>query len=128
MEGSGNYGTDVEDESETDSQQRLRFKIVNSILDAGFTPGTLECHLLLEGRIDDDDEPLVRIVLRFRIDSDYPETRIPVYLGRIQDGIHIDDTEDNDMSHFYEPVNDMFEEGLAKMRESSNSKSALKQQ
>ena len=112
--------TDNESESDTESSQSLRFKLVGSRLDAGYTPNILECHLCLEGRpIDahDDDEPTILIVLRFKIDRDYFETKIPVYMGRIQDGEPIDDTDDNnDMSQFYGHVNDMVEEGITRMK------------
>ena len=113
--------TDNESGSDSESSQRLRFKFVGSSLDAGYTPNTLECHLCLEGRLidaHDDDEPLMLIVLRFKIDTDYFETKIPVYLGRIQDGEPIDDRDDNnDMSQFYGHVNDMVEEGIRRMKE-----------
>jgi hypothetical protein len=112
--------TDNESGSDSESSRRLRFKFVGSSLDTGYTPNTLECHLFLEGTpIDayDDDEPLMLIVLRFKINVDYFETKIPVYLGRIQDGIPIDDTDDNnDMSQFYGHVNDMVEEGITRMK------------
>jgi hypothetical protein len=108
-------GTDAE------SSQRLRFKFIGASLEAAYTPNTLECHLFLEGKpIDahDDDETSMLIVLRFKIDADYFETKIPVYLGCIQDGEPIDDRDDNnDMSQFYGHVNDMVEEGITRMKE-----------
>ena len=116
--------TDNESGSDTESSQRLLFKFVGTSLEAAYTPDTansLECHLFLEGRpIDahDDDEPSMLIVLCFKIDTYYFETKIPVYLGRIQDGEQIDDTDDNnDMSQFYCHVNDMVEEGITRMKE-----------
>ena len=113
--------TDNESGSDSESSRRLRFKVVCSSLDAGYTPNTLECHLFLEGkRIDahDDDEPSMLIVLRFNIGRDYFQTKIPVYLGCIQDGIPIDDRHDNnDMSQFYGHVNDMVKEGINRMKE-----------
>ena len=113
--------TDNESGSESESSRRLRFKFVGASLDAAYTPNTLECHLFLEGKpIDahDDDEPTMLIVLRFKIDVDYFETKIPVYLGLIQDGEPIDDRHDNnDMSQFYGHVNDMVKEGITRMKE-----------
>ena len=113
--------TDNESGSDSESSRRLRFKVVRSSLDAGYTLNTLECHLFLEGRpIDahDDDEPSMLIVLRFKINPDYFVTKIPIYLGRIQDGEPIDDTYDNnDMSHFYVHVNHTVEEGINRMKE-----------
>jgi hypothetical protein len=113
--------TDNESGSDTESSQRLLFKFVSASLEAAYTANSLECHLFLEGRpIDahDDDEPSMLIVLRFKIDTDYFETKIPVYLGRIQDEEQIDDTDDNnDMSQFYCHVNDMVEEGITRMKE-----------
>jgi hypothetical protein len=39
-------------------------------------------------------------------------------LGRIQDGEQIDDTYDNnDMTQFYDHVNDMVKEGITRMKE-----------
>ena len=113
--------TDNESGSDSESSQRLRFKFIGASLDAAYTPNTLECHLFLEGKpIDahDDDEPLMLIVLRFKIDTDYFETKIPVYLGLIQNGEPIDDTcDNNDMSQFYGHVNDMVKEGITRMKE-----------
>jgi hypothetical protein len=113
--------TDNESGSDSESSRRLRFKVVRSSLDAGYTLNTLECHLFLEGRpigAHDDDEPSMLIVLRFKIGRDYFVTKIPVYLGRIQDGEPINDTYDNnDMSQFYGYVNHIVEEGINRMKE-----------
>jgi len=149
----------TEEDDTYPDEDDLRLNMIGCSMDAGFTPGVLECHVFLKehdvnngyhdpdekfdaydrayarayasgdsdayaadcAAIDagfylDADENFTLIVLRFEITPDYSDTYIPKYLGRIVNGVIIDDSaEGHNTSVFYEPVRKMYEESIASM-------------
>jgi hypothetical protein len=105
----------VSDDDDDSSQRNRVFNMVGSSLNTGYNPGFLECHLFLESIYRNN---IHRIVLRFKIPRNYLVRYIPVYMGRIDNGVPIDDTnEENDMSMFYSKIRNIFEEGIERMME-----------
>lgn len=97
--------------------------------------GTLECHLYLEitmnetdGENSEDDEDnndnnVKEVILKFAITPEYFSNYIPVYIGCNQDGVDIDDIdEQSNMSMFYEQIKYAVNDAIRQMNQSKNVK------